>query len=150
MVDDDPMVRGAYAKLLLRDKHDVVIASTVAEATALARNGIFDLCITDIALPDASGADLIRDLRGNPSTASLPIIVLSGFAAEHQHEIIALKPHSIYQKPVAIEDLRWAIQDAGRAPSPWPHRSLPRAPKNRTAFVGYGTRFFSRIPAPMD
>lgn len=114
LVDDEPLVRKAFAKILQRDKHAVIEADCIARARELCDTEKIDLCITDIAMPDGSGAELIRYIRGHDRLKDTPIIVLSGFASESQHEIIALKPHAIYQKPVNIEDLRWAVNDALR------------------------------------
>lgn len=112
LVDDDPLVRSAFVKVLKRERWNVFSSDSVASAKAALDQSDIHLCITDIALPDGNGGDLIRYIRNTPRWADMPIIVLSGFAAESQSDIIALKPHAFYQKPVNIEDLCWAVRDA--------------------------------------
>jgi PAS domain S-box-containing protein len=59
-IDDDPLVLKAAARLLARE-HDLVATPRALEAIALLRAGqAFDLIISDIMMPDCTGADFHR------------------------------------------------------------------------------------------
>ena len=64
-------------RLLARRGYHVVLAFTIAEATAALRSESFDLLLADLVLPDGCGLDLMRDLSRN---TALPGIALSGHA----------------------------------------------------------------------
>ena len=81
------IVRGvvlfALGMLLGRRDHKVTTASTVTEARELAKIHRFDLVISDIGLPDASGHDLMMELR---ERFQLRGIALSGYGTESDIE----------------------------------------------------------------
>lgn len=74
-VDDHEDTRRSFKSLLERRGHEVTIAGTVAEARLKAQNGLFDLLVSDIGLPDGTGYELMRAL-GN---SSLKGIAVSGY-----------------------------------------------------------------------
>jgi PleD family two-component response regulator len=63
LVEDHSDSAKAMARLLRTFGFQVEITYRLAEARAAARAGKFDLIICDIALPDGSGLDLMRELR---------------------------------------------------------------------------------------
>ncbi|MDB6072076.1 MAG: hypothetical protein JWL81_3247 [Verrucomicrobiales bacterium] len=76
LVDDHDDTRVSLKKLLERRGHQVETASTMRQAHELARPGVFQLLISDIGLPDASGHQLMQSLRGDPD---LKAIAVSGY-----------------------------------------------------------------------
>ena len=69
----------ALLKLLRRLGHDVVGASSVAEGLDAARQGRYDLLISDVGLPDGTGHDLMRQVR---AMYGLRGIALSGYGMD--------------------------------------------------------------------
>jgi len=73
LVEDNEYTSSAMAQVLEVLGHQVGVATTVAEALALARGETFDLLVSDIGLPDGSGLEVARawtDLQpGKPSVA---------------------------------------------------------------------------------
>ena len=67
------------ARLIARWGHTVETAANVATALRMANSQPFDLLISDLGLPDASGTDLMRQLR---QSSSMPGIAISGFGTE--------------------------------------------------------------------
>jgi CheY-like chemotaxis protein len=67
-------------RLLEAEGHQVQTAGDVATALELAAQYSFDLLLSDLGLPDGSGVDLMRTLRGRGRT--LPGIALSGYGQE--------------------------------------------------------------------
>jgi PAS domain S-box-containing protein len=77
VVEDEPDVAKLLAQMLSRGGYRVDIAHSGEQAlSALGRND-YDALSLDLMLPDMSGLEIIRRLRENPATASLPIVVVS-------------------------------------------------------------------------
>ncbi|MBV9658541.1 MAG: response regulator [Verrucomicrobia bacterium] len=108
---DDHLDTCLGMKLLLRRRgYEVTIAHTVAEALATAEGGKFDLLISDLGLPDATGFDLMQKLRDRPN-GSPPGIALSGFGMESdlaKSAAAGFSEHLI--KPVNFERLDAAMR----------------------------------------
>jgi CheY-like chemotaxis protein/CHASE3 domain sensor protein len=78
VVEDDDRQREGIEHLLSRDDVEIVAVSTVAEALAKLRAGTFDCVVTDLALPDASGDDLLDQMATDDTYAFPPVIVYTG------------------------------------------------------------------------
>ncbi|MDQ3439232.1 MAG: ATP-binding protein [Planctomycetota bacterium] len=81
LVEDHADTAKIMRRLLMADGHAVEWAGGVAAALKLASQHTFDLLLSDLGLPDGSGADLMRTLRQRGST--LPGIVVSGYSQDH-------------------------------------------------------------------
>ncbi|MEZ5075116.1 MAG: response regulator transcription factor [Solirubrobacterales bacterium] len=81
--EDDPITREILCQNLEADRFEPLAAATAEEALRFCRYGTPDVLLIDIALPDASGLDVIREIRSATGPASpfdpdLAIIALSG------------------------------------------------------------------------
>jgi len=77
-VDDDRLVLGSTVAMLEDLGHDVMQATSASEALALLRERRIDMMVTDHAMPDTTGAQLIEMARAQ--TPKLPIVLATGFA----------------------------------------------------------------------
>jgi len=80
VVEDDADLRDYLTRLLTGDGwtvHAVPDAETALSAIADRTAAAIDLVLTDVMLPGRDGLQLIGELRGNPRTARLPLIVLT-------------------------------------------------------------------------
>ena len=69
----------------------------------LARQHLPDLVLLDLHLPDIEGDELLRQLRANPRTASLLIVVLSADATASQIErLLAAGANGYLTKPINV------------------------------------------------
>ncbi|HVO23077.1 MAG TPA: response regulator [Candidatus Margulisiibacteriota bacterium] len=82
VVDDDPdLVR--MVRYILRDAgYSVTYAYTGTAGIQKARTEKPDLVLTDLAMPNVSGLDVIETLHGVPETRDIPILAITGHAAE--------------------------------------------------------------------
>jgi len=81
VVDDDADVRFVLREILEEAGHEVVEAAHGAAALDLiSPQRLPDLVVTDLAMPILGGEELIGRLRSTPTTAAIPIVVLSGNA----------------------------------------------------------------------
>jgi two-component system cell cycle response regulator DivK len=79
-----------------------------AEAVEIARNRQPDLILLDIQLPDISGFEVVRRLKANEVTRSIPVIALTAFARkEHEQQALESGCDGYISKPVnVVEFLR--------------------------------------------
>ena len=111
IVDDEPDIRELLEITLARMHIDTVPAASIAEAHALLRKGAFQLCLTDMNLPDGNGIDLVRHISINHPL--LPVAVITAFGSMDA-AIAALKAGAFdfVQKPVYLEQLRNLVDTA--------------------------------------
>ena len=107
LVDDHQDTCVALERLLVRRGHLVASAHNVRSAMETAAGNSFDLLISDIALPDGSGIELMTYLR---AISRMPGIAISGFGmnGDVQKSLDAgFAEHLV--KPVKMENLEAAI-----------------------------------------
>jgi CheY-like chemotaxis protein len=80
VVDDDEAKRYLLSTWLRRAGHTVIEVGTGCEA--LEKAGAVELVLLDVNLPDLSGYEVCRQIKGNPSTAALPVVQVSATAIE--------------------------------------------------------------------
>jgi signal transduction histidine kinase/DNA-binding response OmpR family regulator len=86
VVEDDATMRANIALLLKGDAVDITTVGTVAEALAQVEAHPFDCMVTDLALPDGSGYDLLEKLSEGGRHSFLPVIVYTGRALSRDEE----------------------------------------------------------------
>jgi DNA-binding response OmpR family regulator len=102
LVDDELRLREALARSLSARGHRVDQAATYREAVVAAMTAKYDLLLLDINLPDATGWDLLRDLRS--AGRSIPAIVLSAVPPSTSR-VREFKPLAVLHKPFPIDAL---------------------------------------------
>ena len=63
VIDDDPDVLHATARILLHAGYQVITGASVAEALELTRRHLPALLLLDVMLPDGNGVDVARQLK---------------------------------------------------------------------------------------
>jgi DNA-binding response OmpR family regulator len=71
-----------------------------------------DVLILDDDLPDGSGGDLARELREDPATAEMPVVVCTGAHPLRRAEITSWAP--VVAKPFRVEELERFLDSARR------------------------------------
>ena len=82
VVEDEPDIRGLIVHHLAREGFRCRAASSGPEAIAEARARQPALVVLDLMLPGIDGLEVCRRLRGDPTTAAVPIIMLTAKADE--------------------------------------------------------------------
>ena len=82
VADDNADVRSYVTRLLTGQGWRVEAVGDGDAALALARRVLPDLVLTDVMMPGLDGFGLVRALRADPATRSVPIIVLSARAGQ--------------------------------------------------------------------
>jgi DNA-binding response OmpR family regulator len=105
VIDDDPAATMLLESALGRGGHVVEVAHDVASGKAAARSGRHDLMILDVFLPDGSGMDVLRYLRGELGS-TVPVLLLTG---HRQPDLVARAEAAgadgYVTKPFGISDL---------------------------------------------
>lgn len=71
-----------YVRRLLGDNYEIHATRNGKEALAALHSFLPDLVLTDVMMPELDGFDLLRELRRNESTRTIPVILLSARAGE--------------------------------------------------------------------
>jgi DNA-binding response OmpR family regulator len=77
VVDDEEMIRKFLRIHLIKKGFEVKEAVDGAQAIEKLGNDDFDLLICDIMMPNKDGWQLLQDVKSNPKTKDIPIIVLT-------------------------------------------------------------------------
>ncbi|MGV7188357.1 response regulator [Xanthomonas axonopodis] len=102
IVEDDSALRANLQLLLARDQLDIVAVGSIAEAMDQLAGSTFDCMVTDLALPDGSGYDLLERMAGNDAVAFPPVIVYTGRALTRDEEQGLRR----YSKSIIIKGVR--------------------------------------------
>ncbi len=112
VVEDHESTLQTLCRLLQRDGHRVVTAATVAQAVTAAANGVFDLVISDLGLPDGTGGELMEKLRAR---YGLRGIALTGYGTAK--DILCSRASGFVAhlvKPICITELRQALAELAK------------------------------------
>jgi two-component system response regulator PilR (NtrC family) len=129
IVDDEADIRDLVSITLARMDIDALTAATIGEAIRLLNSNTFDLCLTDMMLPDGSGIDLIRHIaEGYPQ---LPVAMITAHGSMAS-AVAAMKAGAFdfVSKPVDIHLLRRLVESALKL-----RASAPLGPGRRPSAV---------------
>src|SRR4051794_14263844 len=111
-VEDDLVISKVFVKILRMHGYEVRHAGTCSEALAAA-DGRFDLVLSDIALPDGTGWEVMRHIRSR--WGHMPGIALSGFGGEEAVRESTAAGFAVHlTKPVLFQELAAAIERVAR------------------------------------
>lgn len=82
VVDDEPDIVELVAFNLKAEGYEVITAATGPEALNRARAALPDLIVLDLMLPELDGISVCEILHRLPSTAFIPIIMLTAWKSE--------------------------------------------------------------------
>lgn len=78
IVDDIPKNLQVLSSILNTEGYQIAFASGGNQALSVVENTLPDLILLDIMMPDMDGFEVCERLKSNPTTASIPVIFLSG------------------------------------------------------------------------
>ncbi|TSA52125.1 MAG: sigma-54-dependent Fis family transcriptional regulator [Nitrosomonadaceae bacterium] len=111
VVDDESDILELLELTLVRMGLDVERAMTVSDARHLLDSRHFDLCLTDMRLPDGEGLELVRHIVDH--CTGLPVAVITAYGTT-ENAVAALKAGAFdyLAKPVSLEQLRSLVKSA--------------------------------------
>jgi len=90
LIDDDARLTAMVADYLQANGFEVATAGTLAGGRDRLRQEVFDALLLDLMLPDGDGLDLTRELRADPRTRRLPLLMLTA-RGESPDRIVGLE-----------------------------------------------------------
>ncbi len=112
-IDDDVSICDFYANGLPLMGFDVACASTVANAKESLAKRRPDIILMDIMMPDQDGISLTKEIRADPKTSDIPILVVSGLAdAGTLNDALLFGAVDYLVKPIDLDSLKGKIERA--------------------------------------
>src|SRR5437764_7492957 len=106
LVEDDSDLAFTITLNLQREGYTVTHFSRGHEALVELQHGGFDFVILDLNLPDLDGLTICRELRRDPLTASIPVLMLTARGSERDRITgLELGADDYLTKPFAIREL---------------------------------------------
>ncbi len=141
VADDDPEICTLIKTILRGSLYEVIVCSDAESVLVrLKRDQPYDLVVSDFMLPGLSGIELVTMIRANPSTANVPILMISG------HSNYAMDARSkgagadhFLNKPFTVSQLRTTVNTLAGRFRPLPPEELAAAQAsgasaNKTSF----------------
>ncbi|GAC1328160.1 MAG: response regulator [Candidatus Dormibacteria bacterium] len=98
----------------LRDGQEALDYMFLKGRYADRHSGVPKVILLDIKMPRVDGLEVLRQLRGNAATASVPVVLLTSSAEERDlHMAYQLHANSYIVKPVNFEQFVEAIREIG-------------------------------------
>jgi PAS domain S-box-containing protein len=123
VVDDDPDIVRLIRMSLEQEGYQTIGATSGEAALAVARTRRVDAITLDLFMPGMDGLEVVRQLKANPATAPIPVVVVSGHTEHRQAELGALGIAGIVPKPIDELQLLELIRE--RVADQREHRGAP-------------------------
>ncbi|MFL7792069.1 MAG: response regulator [Anaerolineae bacterium] len=77
LIEDDPLSARLVDLILKSEGHQVIITRDGFEGLEVAKNTSLDLVLLDLMLPKMDGFEVLRQLRADPKTADVRVVIVS-------------------------------------------------------------------------
>ena len=111
VVDDEKSIREILQIFLTNEGYSVSVANNGAVAIEDIKKDIFDLIITDMNMPKASGLDLLKSAK-QVSPDTIVILVTAFGTTDSAVEAMKLGAYDYIQKPFQMDDIRLVVKNA--------------------------------------
>ncbi|CAG0939485.1 Transcriptional regulatory protein ZraR [Gallionellaceae bacterium] len=117
VIDDEPDILELLELALVRMGLQVERAGNVREAIQQLGSKSFDLCLTDMRLPDGDGLEVVRHIAEH--NVDVPVAVITAHGnIENAISVLKAGAFDYLSKPVALEQLRALVKAALKLPHP--------------------------------
>jgi len=125
VVDDEHGIRDLLWEVLNDEGHAVTLAENAAQARAARAAEAPDLVLLDIWMPDMDGVTLLKEWAAG-GLLTMPVIMMSGHATiDTAVEATKIGALAFLEKPVTLQKLLSAVEDALKKNEPPPVASAP-------------------------
>jgi CheY-like chemotaxis protein len=111
IVEDDTSTRDYFRSVLRGHGYSVAAVDDGLAALQVIESDPPNVIVLDIGLPRLGGADVLRELRANPATRMIPVIIVTGNDVTDMNERAGCP---VLQKPVDPAALTDAVENAFR------------------------------------
>jgi DNA-binding response OmpR family regulator len=111
LIEDNHSLREEIINVLELEGFDVVTAENGRVGLERIQEGLPDLVLCDLMMPEMDGYETLAAIRGNPATATLPVILLTARDDDHcEIRCTELGADDYVTKPFKIPELLRAIE----------------------------------------
>jgi serine/threonine protein kinase len=119
IVDDNDFARSTLERCLEEEGYQITAVASGSEALSLLSGGHIDLVLLDLDMPEVSGFDVLRDLRGIYSRQDLPVIIVTGtYGSQDTVSAFDQGANDFVTKPVNLPQLLARIRTQLECRSP--------------------------------
>jgi CheY-like chemotaxis protein len=123
IVEDHPTMREAMRLVLEGEGFDIREASDGKSALDAVRADPPDLVFLDMNIPGPTGADVLKEIKADPATAGVRVIIVTATGDEGREHVLALGADEYFTKPFSPLALLRTVErvltgPAGPAPRP--------------------------------
>ena len=111
VIDDEPDICELLSLTLARMDIDTAVAGDVKSAKAQLSRQRFDICLTDMRLPDGDGLELVEWMQKNSSGVPVAVITAHG-NVETAVQALKLGAFDFISKPLDLQNLRNIVENA--------------------------------------
>jgi len=88
LVEDSKPIRRENERVLIQAGYEVVCAVIGECALRFAHEEKPDLILLDLLLPKMNGPEVLQNLKGDPATAGIPVVILSSLTEKNRQKLI--------------------------------------------------------------
>jgi DNA-binding response OmpR family regulator len=122
IVEDHPTMREAMRLILEHEGFEIREAPDGAAALAMAREQPPDLMFLDLNIPGTSGADVLSELKGDPATKDVRVIIVTATGEEGRDYVLSLGADEYFTKPFSptalLRTVERVLEGESKPPSP--------------------------------
>lgn len=130
IIEDDPLISRMYQTIFQFENFEVDMARNGEEGMEKIKRHKPTLILLDIMMPKMSGIDVLKEIKGNPNTKKIPVVVLTNLSgmkdAEAAIELGAVKfiVKTEHKPKQVVEQIREVLAGYTR-------EEIPKAAKKR-------------------
>jgi CheY-like chemotaxis protein len=87
VIEDSRFLRTAMERILVRAGYQVIAAGDGQEGLRLAQKTSPQIILLDMMLPTLEGTSVLRRLKADPATKSIPVVILSGLSQKNEQRL---------------------------------------------------------------
>jgi CheY-like chemotaxis protein len=118
IVEDHPTMREAMRMVLEHEGFVIREAADGAAAVEMVRAQPPDLVFLDLNIPGMTGADVLKNLKEDPATASVRVIIVTATGEEERERVLSLGADEYFTKPFSPLALLRTVEKVLSATTP--------------------------------
>jgi CheY-like chemotaxis protein/anti-sigma regulatory factor (Ser/Thr protein kinase) len=118
IIDDDETARYVLRRLLTESPYTVIEAASGSEGLRRAHDDQPQVIFLDLMMPEMSGFEALEQLKSDPSTRDIPVVIITSKLVEHEErglldgKVVAILPKAVASRERVIVSIRQAIAHA--------------------------------------
>ena len=113
-VEDEAALQKTFGEVLIQEGYNVISALDGEEGLRLAKSEKPDLILLDLVLPKMHGFEVLKNIKGDPGIADIPVIVLTNLesAADVERAVQLGATTYLVKANYDLEDVLKKVKDA--------------------------------------